>query len=65
MSSMHGDSPEIMESTKLQIGKMTVTVHSIFSDATSETATDKAKKLIMLHAFDQPESKNTLAFCEK
>ena len=65
MSPVHGGSPEINESTELQIGKLTITVHSIFSDATSETASDKAKKLIMLHAFDQPESKDTLAMYEK
>ena len=65
MSPMHGSSPEIKESTELQIGKLTITVHSIFSDTTSETASDKARKLIMLHAFDQPESKDTLAMYEK
>ena len=51
------------ENTELQIGKMKITVRSIFSDSTSETALDKARKLILLHAFDQPESEDTLAMC--
>lgn len=52
------------ENTELQIGKMRITVRSIFSDSTSETALDKARKLILLHAFDQPESEDMLAMCE-
>ena len=52
------------ENTELQIGKMRITVRSIFSDSTSETALDKARKLILFHAFDQPESEDTLAMCE-
>ncbi len=51
------------ENTELQIGKVRITVRSVFSDSTSETALDKARKLIQLHAFDQPESENTLAMC--
>ena len=65
MSPMHGSSREVKESTELQIGKVTIIVHSIFSDETSETASDKTKKLIMLHAFDRSESKDTLAMYEK
>ena len=60
----HNCSANQVENTELQIGKLKITVCSIFSDSTSDTAIDKARKLILLHAFDQPESEKTLAITE-
>lgn len=60
----HNCSANQVENTELQIGKLKITVCSIFSDSTSDTAIDKARKLILLHAFDPPESEKTLAITE-
>ena len=39
--------------TRIRFGNLVVTVESMFSTTTSETAVDKIKKLILQHVFDE------------
>ena len=39
-------------STKITFGNLHITVHRVFSSTSSETAVDKARKLILQHVFD-------------
>jgi len=38
--------------TEMTFGNLHITVHHVFSSTSSETAVDKARKLILQHVFD-------------
>ena len=51
--------------TEMDFGKLHIRVHSVFSEATTETVVDKVRKLILQHSDDPHLSEKQLAIARE